>query len=330
MTSHKPEPMQHANALPSNTSPLVKWFDEYGNIATAVACVVMIVGAIWFSYSRTSSARNEAAWESFSQARTAEDFGNIAESFKSTEVAHWARLSEGERLLESGLALMFTDREAGLGDLKKAGEAFRAVVDVTSAPTLARERAQWGLAKVTESQSGEDTSKAVDAYQALLSGYPKSIYKSAAEERIEALKAPATKEFYAWFQQQKPKPADRKKPTDGLPSGHPPLGTSSKEDFSEGDLTEGADKKDTDKKDTDKKDEKKSEKNEAEEKPTDEKKSAEKKTDDADATKPEEKKSDDKAEKAEKKPEEKSSQEEKPAEKPEEKKPESETPAESK
>ncbi|TXT34108.1 MAG: hypothetical protein FD138_1734 [Planctomycetota bacterium] len=38
----KPEPMQHANALPSHQSPLVKWLDQYGNGATIVACVAMI------------------------------------------------------------------------------------------------------------------------------------------------------------------------------------------------------------------------------------------------------------------------------------------------
>lgn len=244
MTSHKTEPMQHANALPNTKSPIVAWLEQYGNAATAVACVAMIGGAIWFSYHRTTSARNEAAWASFSQARTAEDFANIADSFKTTEVAHWSRLSEGERLLDSGLNLMYTDREGALGDLTKADEAFRAVVGAGSAPAAARERAAWGLAKSTESQSDGDTAKATEAYQALLSAFPKSVYKSAAEERIEALKTPAAKEFYAWFHKQNPKPADRKKPTDGLPPGHPPIGTSPKDDLLDDSKPETSEKDD--------------------------------------------------------------------------------------
>ena len=219
----KPEPMQHVHALPSRQSPLIKWLDQYGNAATIVACEAMIGGAIWYSYTRTSSSRSEAAWAQYSQARSAEDFGNIADVYSSTEVGTWARLGEGERLLDSGISLMFTDREGALGDLKKADEAFRKVLGNRSGPDVARERASWGLAKSTEAQSDSDTTKAIEGYTALLSQFPKSIYKAAAEERIESLKSPDAKEFYAWFHKQNPKPPELKKPKDGLPDGHPSL-----------------------------------------------------------------------------------------------------------
>jgi len=215
--------MQHASALPNTQSPLVKWLDQYGNGATIVACVAMIGGAIWYSYTRTSSARSESAWAQYSQARTAEDFGNIADVFSNTEVGTWARLGEGERLVDSGISLMFTDREAALGELKKADEAFGKVLGNMSGPEVARERAAWGLAKSTEAQSDGDTAKSIEGYAALLNQFPKSIYKAAAEERIESLKSPEAKEFYAWFHKQNPKPADLKKPKDGLPEGHPPI-----------------------------------------------------------------------------------------------------------
>jgi hypothetical protein len=251
----KSEPMQHANALPSSQSPLVKWLDQYGNGATIVACVAMIGGAIWYSYTRTSSARSESAWAQYSQARTAEDFGNIADVFSSTEVGTWARLGEGERLLDSGISLMFTDREAALGELKKADEAFRKVLSNKSGPEIARERASWGLAKSTEAQSDSDTTKAIEGYTALLSQFPKSIYKAAAEERIESLKSPEAKEFYAWFHKQNPKPPDLKKPKDGLPEGHPPI-DSLLDDKPEGDDKKPESKED-DKTDAPKSDEKK-------------------------------------------------------------------------
>lgn len=254
----KPEPMQHANALPHTQSPLVKWLDQYGNGATIVACVAMIGGAIWYSYTRTSSARSESAWAQYSQARTAEDFGNIADVFSNTEVGTWARLGEGERLLDSGISLMFTDREAALGELKKADEALRNVLSNKSGPEIARERALWGLAKSTEAQSDSDTTKAIEGYTALLSQFPKSIYKAAAEERIESLKSPDAKEFYAWFHKQNPKPPDLKKPKDGLPEGHPPL-DSLLDDKSEGDKSESkkSEAKEDDKSDAPKSDEKK-------------------------------------------------------------------------
>ena len=241
----KPEPMQHAKALPNSTAPIVKWFDRHGNAATAVVCVAMIGGAIWFSYYRTSSGRSESAWARYSQARSAEDFAAIAEDYPSIDVGAWARLNEGERLLESGISLMFTDRASALGDLKKADEAFRKVLSSKSALTITRERAQWGLAKAIETQSDADTTKGIEAYEMLLKEFPKTSYKVAAEERIETLKTGRAKEFYAWFHKQKPKPPDRTKPKDGLPAGHPPLDGSPKEEMTDdGEKTEETDKKD--------------------------------------------------------------------------------------
>jgi hypothetical protein len=229
----KPQPVQHvlshAKALPDKPQPLVKWLDENGNALVGVACVVMIGGAIWFSYHRTTTSRAESAWAHYSMARNAKEFGDIADAYESYDVGAWARLSEGERYLDSGLALMFTDRSAGLGDLEKADEAFQKVLHSASAPTPVRERALWGLAKSTETQSDADTAKAIKAYEALLTQFPKSTYKASAEERIEALKSDSAKEFYAWFHKQKPKPADRSKPQDGLPPGHPAIGTSKDE-----------------------------------------------------------------------------------------------------
>ena len=288
----KPEPMQHSNALPNSQSPLVKWFDQYGNGTTIVACVAMIGGAIWYSYTKTSSSRSEAAWAQYSQARSAEDFGNIADVYSNTEVGTWARLGEGERLADSGIALMFTDREAALGELKKADEAFRKVLDNKSASDVARERAAWGLAKLTEAQSDSDTIKAIEGYTALLSQFPKSIYKAAAEERIESLKSPDAKEFYAWFHKQHPKPPDPKKPKDGLPDGHPLL-DSLLDDKPEGEKSESkkSEAKDDEKPDESKPDAKKDakdsetekapdDKSKKDEKPAEEPKSDKPKTDD--------------------------------------------------
>lgn len=274
----KPEPMQHANALPNTQSPLVKWLDQYGNAATIVACVAMIGGAIWYSYSRTSSARSESAWRQYSQARTAEDFGNTADVFSNTEVGTWARLGEGERLVDSGISLMFTDREAALGELKKADEAFRKVLGNKTGSASARERAAWGLAKSTEAQCDGDTTKAIEGYTALLNQFPKSIYKAAAEERIESLKSPAAKEFYAWFHKQNPKPPDLKKPKDGLPEGHPPIDLPS-DDKSDGDKTEDKkpESKDDNKPEESKSDEKKDTKESDADKASDEKSKKEEK-----------------------------------------------------
>ena len=279
----KPEPMQHAKALPNSTAPIVKWFDQHGNTATAIVCVAMIGGAIGFSYYRTTSGRSEQAWARYSQARSAEDFAGIAEDYPATDVGAWARFNEGERLLESGISLMFTDREAGLGDLKKADEALRKVLSSRGALEVTRERAQWSLAKSTETQSDADTTQAITAYEVFLKEFPKTTYKAAAEERIESLKSGRSKEFYAWFHKQKPKPADRTKPKDGLPAGHPSMEEPSKEIPDEGDASASTDKKGDAKSD----DKSPAEKPEASDAPAEKPKEAEKPKDDAEKPKSE-------------------------------------------
>lgn len=276
------EPMQHTNALPNTQSPLVKWMDQYGNAATIVACVSMIGGAIWFSYTRSSATKNEVAWAQYSQARSAEEFGNIADVFAHTDVGIWARLGEGERLVDSGISLMFTDREAALGDLRKADESFRKVLGLTSGSAAARERAAWGLAKSTEAQSDADTAKAIEGYTVLLNQFPSSIYKAAAEGRIESLKSQESKDFYAWFHKQKPKPADLKKPKDGLPEGHPPLDSL----LNDKPEDEKSDDKKSDVKEGDKPEESKADDKKDAEKPADGKKPDEKKSDEKPADEP--------------------------------------------
>jgi len=50
------------------------------------------------------------------------DYGTVADKYAGTKVAPWARLREGEAELSSGIRLLFTNRDAGRSDLKKAEE----------------------------------------------------------------------------------------------------------------------------------------------------------------------------------------------------------------
>jgi hypothetical protein len=195
------------------------------NLKFVVLFVVLVAGG-YGGYTIMQSRSYEAAataWSKFGSAQSAADFGEVAKEFGSTEVGIWARLSEGEAELSEGVRLQFTDRKSADAELKKAGEAFDAVIKSGAAPVAALERAYLGKARFLEATSDGKLDQVLEAYQAFSQKYPTSIYKTIVDDRIAALMKPETKDFYAWFAKQSPKPEDRRNPRDGLPAGHPEI-----------------------------------------------------------------------------------------------------------
>lgn len=188
-------------------------------IAAAFAAVLLalIVGGWWVMSAKSSTA---AHWTELAAAGTSEEFGAVADKLKGTAPGYWARLREGELVLDEALPKMFSDREAGLTDMKRSQTAFQEVLDGgTAAPEPVRERALFGLARVLESISTGDTEPAIKTWQLLVTEFPTSIYKTYSEQRIKALESGSGKEFYAWFAKQNPKPPEFRRPQDGLPGG---------------------------------------------------------------------------------------------------------------
>lgn len=146
---------------------------------------------------------------------------NLADSaeFAGSSAVVWAKLRAAQSHLQSGIGFMFTNRKAGTGELTEAKELFQSIVDDSSSPPAARERALFGLATCIEALSGEDTSPAIAAYEQVKLDFPETVYLELIDERIKALKKPSTREFYAWFAKQQPKPGDRAEPADLGPLG---------------------------------------------------------------------------------------------------------------
>lgn len=188
--------------------------EKHATAIVGVFCVLLVVGAGATWWWRQSSASSTAAWTLLESAENVGDYGNVAEKYKNTPAGNWALLRSGELNLKSGIEAMFTDRELALTDLKRSREAFDQLLASASAGPLIRERAAWGMARCLEATSDGDTTKAMEAYQRLITEFPDTIYKPYAEERITALKTGGAKEFYAWFSKQNPKPADIR-PKDG-------------------------------------------------------------------------------------------------------------------
>lgn len=188
--------------------------ERYATTIVAGVCVALLVAAAAIWWGRQSTASSSAAWTLLENAESVDDFGSIAEKYKNTPAGNWARLRESEAHLRSGGDVLFSDRELANTDIKRAREGFEQLMASTSTEPIVRERAVWGMARCLESTSDGDTTKAIEAYQRLLNDFPDTIYKPFAEDRIAALKTGGTKEFYAWFSKQNPKPADIR-PKDG-------------------------------------------------------------------------------------------------------------------
>ncbi len=190
----------------------------------AVAVVVILLGAGGVVYWRSSSgSAGQQGWREFASAAKAADYGNVADKYSGSVPAAWARLLEGEMELNSGIRSSFTDRSAGRSDLQKAQENFEKLIADKATPSDVMERALFGLARAKEALPPKDLSPskindgAIETYQRLVTEFPISIYKNYAEARIAALKTGTAQDFYAWFEKQNPKPADREMPKDLIP-----------------------------------------------------------------------------------------------------------------
>lgn len=187
-----------------------------------VAAVAVALGAGGVVYWRSASgSAGQQGWREFAIASKTADYGNVADKYPGTVAGSWARLLEGEMELSNGIRSSFTDRAAGVSDLKKAEENFDKLVNDKSDDV--RERALFGLARAKEALPPKSASPskiddaAIEAYQRLLTQFPLSVYKDYAEARVAALKTGTAQDFYAWFEQQNPKPADREMPKDLIP-----------------------------------------------------------------------------------------------------------------
>lgn len=205
------------------TTKLVSFLQDHGKkilIGAFVAATAILIG----KHFRESAEHDRAVvWSKFAQSEGAAGLGDFATDHPGTTAGIWARLLEAEQSFRDGVRLQFNDRQGAESELKRAADAFDKVLKTENAPAIATERALIGKARLLETTSNGSFEEAEKAYSTFLQKYPESIYKDSVQERLDALKKPDTKEFYAWFAKQNPKPTDRRRPKDGLPPGHPDI-----------------------------------------------------------------------------------------------------------
>lgn len=210
---------QHRHELQQNelgklTNKAVPFFEKHGWQVIAVLGIVvagLAIGAYWFT---ESSATSSESWTQLDKVlhqpnASAGDYAAIAEKHPGSAVAGWARLKEADDYLDSGLQAAFSNRDASQSDLKSAQEAYQKLA--AGGPGILpeiRERALFGLARSQEALSDGNTDEVVKTYTRLLKEFPESIFTAIVNDRIKALESASSKDFYAWFKQQKLEPKD--------------------------------------------------------------------------------------------------------------------------
>ncbi len=185
----------------------VGFFERHlGLLIGLISAALLLIGAIlWFN--RTVESESSGGWTLLNSAQNLEEMGSVVDKFKGKPPAQWAELIVAETKLKDAMPLMFTNRELARTDIKAARQTFESLLQEKT-DEMIRERSLWGLALCLETTSDGNTSKVIDAYSQLMKEFPETIFKVVAEERIARLKKDGSKEFYAWFSKENPKPPE--------------------------------------------------------------------------------------------------------------------------
>ncbi|MCP4786450.1 MAG: hypothetical protein GY903_21760 [Fuerstiella sp.] len=197
------------------------WFAENGTTLIYALAAVLAVAAVIVFMQRQSSGDVQASG-ALLLAAAPEQYRDVADDFPETSIGIWARLRQGDRLLDNAVGNMFTNRVVAIeegGELDQAEVAYQRLAERSDVDEQVRERVLIGLARVAETRCDgqpESTNTAVTAWQRVLDEFPESIVKKHAEERLAELSSEESRTFYTWFHEQNPTPVDP-----GLAPGQP-------------------------------------------------------------------------------------------------------------
>lgn len=217
MNSERRHELQH-NALADLLGVQIKKIEPYTKLI-AVGVAIVVFGAMAYGFYRSAEvgARSDATLELLQNAGSSDPdaLASVGDRYADTSAGELAKLLQADALLSEGVSGLFNDREAAQGQLDEALKQYTLVAD-TSKDMLLRSRANFGVARALESKGEID--KAISAYNQVIDIGESAAIATAARNRIDHLKNPMTKEFFAWFDEQDFTPPDPTAPPT-LPSG---------------------------------------------------------------------------------------------------------------
>lgn len=206
-STHRHELQQ--NDLERWSSRGVEFLDRNGNLLTVLICAAALAFAAYTYWSRSTANAKARAWNDLILAQTSQKPDTLADVERNNPrsvAGAWGTLLAAETRLRTGLGEMYTNREAATLSLNTAADEFGKVIQRADLPAELKPRALFGLARCLETQCAGDATDANAAYEKVVATGD-SVYRPLAEDRLKALKSPATLDFYKWFASQNPKPA---------------------------------------------------------------------------------------------------------------------------
>jgi tetratricopeptide (TPR) repeat protein len=172
----------------------------------------VLLAAVYFLRSQQAG-RAAAAWTDYFEAsgiagldQRLRVLREVANRYSQFEAGAWAWQLAAELDLALGSQEMTRDRAEARERLERARDAFQQALRITRQEML-RQRAHMGLAQTLEAMDEFDG--AGKQYEHIIARWPGSAVANQAEDRLQFLRDPETREFYAWFIAQKPKPPAR-------------------------------------------------------------------------------------------------------------------------
>lgn len=207
------------NELADILGRFIKKAEPYAPVVLT-AIIALVIAGLAFSYfqSRAATQRSDATLLYLLNSGQGDPaaLGDIAASYPDTKAAQLAKLSQADAYLSQGIEAMFTDRELATADLQDALTTYQDVFDAAE-EQIVRSRAAFGTARTHEALGEID--QAIESYQQVVEIHESDAIVEVAEQRIKSLQRADTKEFLAWFSEQKPQSADP-----SLPPGMPEFG----------------------------------------------------------------------------------------------------------
>lgn len=205
------------------------FLEKYGTTMIYGLAAILAITAVVVYFQRQPAPTAEVSRDLL-LAKTAEDYQAVADEYPDSPIGILSRLRQADSELETAVSSLFTNREAANESLKTAEKAYKQLEDRKDINDFVRERVYVGLARVAECRcdgSEDSMNAAIAAWQRVLKSFPDSkLFKAAAESRIKRLTSEDSREFYAWFSAQNPKPGDDLlMPQDGLPGQVPAMPT---------------------------------------------------------------------------------------------------------
>lgn len=186
---------------------LAGWIEKITPYSRVIlGCLVLGVAA-FLALAFVNGQRENAQQESWTryfrefQAQNVEGLAEVATEFEGTKAGLWAQQAAADLRLANAVGEQYRDPEAARELLEQAREEYRAVAE--KAPdSMLKQRALFGLAQSLESLGDIDGS--LKQYEAVISVDPESTVGKLAASRSKVVSRPETKDWYAWFVQQKP------------------------------------------------------------------------------------------------------------------------------